>query len=146
MNNLNICADQSSCFISSKLTGPQQGATTSHCRFYAAHLTTDHVRKQLHHFIEKEPVKEKAARKKTKKAPAKRRQQKKQYQKLKQWESRKRRVVIPNKEFLRNLRLLDRLPTTSIKRFPKLPPSCLWPAPSAVEPNGLLLNIPMVLV
>ena len=40
-------------------------------RFYAAHLTTDHVRKQLHHFIEKEPVKGKAARKKTKKAPVK---------------------------------------------------------------------------
>ncbi len=40
-------------------------------RFYAAHLTTDHVRKQLHHFIEKEPVKKKAAKKKTKKASAK---------------------------------------------------------------------------
>ena len=48
-------------------------------RFYAAHLTTDHVRKQLHHFIEKEPVKKKKPAKKkaaakkiaVKKAPVK---------------------------------------------------------------------------
>ncbi len=40
-------------------------------RFYAAHLTTDHVRKQLHHFIEKEPAEKKVKRKKTKKVTAK---------------------------------------------------------------------------
>jgi hypothetical protein len=33
-------------------------------RFYAAHLTTDHVRKQLHHFIEKEPAEKKKSTKK----------------------------------------------------------------------------------
>lgn len=41
-------------------------------RFYAAHLTTDHVRKQLHHFIEKEPAeKKRAVKRKTKKAQVK---------------------------------------------------------------------------
>ena len=41
-------------------------------RFYAAHLTTDHVRKQLHHFIEKEPAeKKRVVKRKTIKVPVK---------------------------------------------------------------------------
>ncbi len=42
-------------------------------RFYAAHLTTEHVRKQLHGFIDKTPLKKtvKATLKNTKPAPAK---------------------------------------------------------------------------